>query len=253
MIRNRPTRQSRSRRLRPRAAQALPFGIESISFTLTAGSLTVITGPIGSGKSTLVKSLLGLLPAQAGSVLWNGEEVPLSSDLERKLFWEAPRSAYTPQVPKLFSETLMENILLGIPEADVDLETLIAQACLEPDLREMPHGLKTAIGPRGVRLSGGQVQRTAAARMFARGASLNVLDDISSALDVETEKRLWDRLTTGAKDKTYLVVSHREALLRRADRILLMEGGRIVAQGGFNELVAGSALFRSLLRQAIEP
>ena len=235
-----------------RQGEVVPFGIESMDFSLAGGSLTVITGPIGSGKTTLLKSLLGLLPAKAEKLSWNGREVPASTELERSRFWRAPRSAYTPQVPRLFSDSIKGNILLGIPEEESDLPALLAQACLEPDLREMPEGLDTPIGPRGVRLSGGQVQRVAAARMFARGASLYVLDDISSALDVETEKRLWDRLMAGTRDRTYLVVSHREALLRRADQILLVDGGRIAARGRFEELAASSALFRRLLRQTAD-
>ena len=230
-------------------AGSLPFGLEDIDLSLAGGSLTVVTGPIGSGKTTLLKCIIGLLPAEAEQLTWNGREVPRSGELERATFWRAPRSAYTPQVPRLFSDSIEGNILLGIPRGDVDLGALVAQACLEPDLREMPEGLATPIGPRGVRLSGGQIQRVAAARMFARAASLNVLDDISSALDVETEKRLWDRLMAGARDRTFLVVSHREALLRRADQILVMEGGRIVARGRFGELRKGSELFRRLLRE----
>ncbi len=228
---------------------AQAFGIQDIDFSLKGGSLTVITGTIGSGKTTLLRSLLGLLPADAGTVRWNGAEAPLSTELERSRFWEAPRSAYTPQVPRLFSESLQENILLGIPPESVSIPDLVAQACLEQDLKEMTAGLETAIGPRGVRLSGGQVQRAAAARMFARRAHFMVLDDISSALDVETERKLWDRLAGRPERSTFLVVSHREALLRRADQILLMDGGRIVSRGSFEELASESELFRSLLRQ----
>jgi ATP-binding cassette subfamily B protein len=230
-------------------AGGLPFGLEGIDLCLEGGSLVVVTGPIGSGKTTLLKCVLGLLPAEAEGLTWNGREIPRSGELERATFWRAPRSAYTPQVPRLFSDSIEGNILLGIPRGEVDLDALVSQACLEPDLREMPEGLATPIGPRGVRLSGGQIQRVAAARMFARRASLNVLDDISSALDVETEKKLWDRLMEGRRDRTFLVVSHREALLRRADQILLMEGGRIVARGRFEELREGSELFRRLLRE----
>lgn len=227
----------------------LPFGLEDIDLRVEGGSLVVVTGPIGSGKTTLLKCLLGLLPAEAERLSWNGREVPRSGELERAAFWRAPRSAYTPQVPRLFSDSIEGNILLGIPRGEVDLEALVGQACLEPDLREMPEGLATPIGPRGVRLSGGQIQRVAAARMFARRASLNALDDISSALDVETEKKLWDRLMEGRRERTFLVVSHREALLRRADQILVMEGGRIVARGRFEELRETSRLFRRLLRE----
>lgn len=228
---------------------ASPFCLEGIDLCVEGGSLVVVTGPIGSGKTTLLKCVLGLLPAEADRLTWNGREVPRSSEEGRAVFWRAPRSAYTPQVPRLFSDSIKGNILLGIPEGEADLDSLAAQACLEPDLREMTEGLATPIGPRGVRLSGGQVQRVAAARMFARSASLNVLDDISSALDVETEGKLWDRLMEGRRDRTFLVVSHREALLRRADQILLMEGGRIVARGRFEELRETSSLFRRLLRE----
>ncbi|MBU0935483.1 MAG: ABC transporter ATP-binding protein/permease [Spirochaetes bacterium] len=228
---------------------AQPFAISDISFRLCRGSLTVITGTIGSGKSTLVKCLIGLLPTDSGSIYWNRSEVPQGSDLSRDDFWQAPRCAYTPQVPRLFSETLQENILLGMNEQSCDLQTALNRACLEADLKEMPEGLATPIGPRGVRLSGGQVQRTAAARMFARDASLMVLDDISSALDVETEQQLWDRLRAEGDGKTYLVVSHREALLRRADQILLLDSGRLADSGTFSDLEARSALFRSLLRE----
>ncbi len=231
----------------------LPFGIEDISFSVEGGSLVVVTGQIGSGKTTLLKSVIGILPVQAGSVLWNGEEAPSGGKLERSRFWDAPRAAYTPQVPRLFSNTLRENVLLGIPEDKADLAAAIRDACLEADLAEMPAGLDTEIGPRGVRLSGGQVQRTAAARMFARGARLMVLDDISSALDVETEKTLWDRLLSSKGRATYLVASHREALLRRADTILLMHEGRLAAQGSFAELMLSSSLFRSLMKREQHP
>ncbi|HOX19115.1 MAG TPA: ABC transporter ATP-binding protein, partial [Spirochaetales bacterium] len=225
-----------------------PFALEDVDFELEGGTLTVITGPVGCGKSTLLRCVLALLPA-SGTVRWNGVEVPGGTEIERSAFWKAPRCAYTPQVPRLFSDSIEGNILLGVPRGRVDLEALAAAACLEPDLAEMPERFDTQIGPRGVRLSGGQVQRVAAARMFARGASLNVLDDISSALDVVTEQKLWDRLATGDPERTWLVASHREALFKRADLILLMDSGRIVARGTFGELSASSPLFRELLRR----
>ena len=98
-----------------------------------------------------------------------------------------PRSAYTPQTPQLFSETLRSNILLGLPDAESDIPSAIERAILEPDVKMMDDGLDTLIGPRGMRLSGGQAQRTAAARMFVRQPQLLVFDDLSSALDIETE------------------------------------------------------------------
>src|SRR5215212_5153540 len=202
-------------------------GIADISFVVERGSFTVITGRIGAGKTTLLHVVLGLLPREAGEVGWNGRPVD-----EPGAFFVPPRSAYTPQVPRLFSETLRENLLLGWPDDPADsgaLDRAIRAAVLEPDVVALADGLDTRIGPRGVRLSGGQVQRAAAARMFVRDAELLVFDDLSSALDAETEAELWRRLFARGGDATCLVVSHRPAALRRADQVLVMDEGRISA------------------------
>src|SRR5260370_605461 len=153
------------------------------------GSFTVVTGRIGSGKTTLLRTLLGLLPKESGEVYWNGERIASPTD-----FFKPPHTAYTPQIPRLFRATVRNNILLGIPEDRADLPGAIHATVLEQDIQEMPYRLDTAIGPRGMRLSGGQAQRTAAARMFVRNPELLVFDDLSSALDVETEHTLWERV-----------------------------------------------------------
>lgn len=216
-------------------------GIHDVDLDLPAGSFTVVTGRIGAGKTTLLRVLLGLLPRQQGEIWWNGERV---EDPTR--FMALPQVAYTAQAPRLFSVSLRENILLGLPPESVDVEGAIYHAVLEPDLAAMEQGLDTPVGPRGVRLSGGQVQRAAAARMFARQPQLLVFDDLSSALDVETERTLWRRLFARAERPTCLVVSHRRAALRRADQILLLEQGRIVERGTLDELLARSEAMRAL-------
>jgi len=193
---------------------ASPPGIANISFQLLPGTLTVITGPIGAGKTTLLRVLLGLLPKESGKILWNGAVVD-----EPATFFVPPRVAYTPQTPRLFSESLLENILLGLPEASTPIQAALEQAVFLPDLATMPKGLGTVVGPQGMRLSGGQIQRAAAARMFVRQPALLVFDDLSSALDVETEQLLWEQLFAGESRPTCLVVSHRQAVLQRADQV----------------------------------
>jgi ATP-binding cassette subfamily B protein len=219
-------------------------GIAAVDLRLPRGTLTVVTGRVGAGKTTLLRVLLGLLPRQAGEIWWNGQIVD-----DAATFLVPPRVAYTAQVPRLFSETLKQNILLGLPDDPATLAAAVRGAVLDYDVQALEAGLETPVGTRGVKLSGGQVQRAATARMFVRDAALLVIDDLSSALDVETERVLWERLFTGDR-VTCLAVSHRRAALRRADHIVVMKEGQVEAQGTLAFLLEHCAEMRSLWHDA---
>lgn len=221
----------------PRAARSAPSRLErlevrdlhvhlddtdqvcGVDLDLVRGRLVVVTGPVGAGKSVLLRALLGLVPRASGSIRWNGEIVDDPSSV-----LVPPRVAYVPQVPRLFSETLADTVLLGVEPAGLDRAFLLA--CLDEDLDDLPGGHDTMVGPKGVRLSGGQIQRAAAARAFVREPELLVVDDLSSALDVATETRLWDGLFAAADGNlTVLAISHRPRVLDRADQVIHLEGG----------------------------
>jgi ATP-binding cassette, subfamily B, bacterial len=209
-------------------------GIHDISFALPRGSFTVIIGKMGAGKTTLLRVILGLLPKTSGEVRRNG----ISIDMDREGL-VPPLAAYTPQVPYLFSESIKDNIMLGYPD-ESRLASAIHHSVLDGDyLPQLENGLETLLGTKGITLSGGQLQRVAAARMLAREAELLVFDDISSALDVNTEVLLWERLHDYSKrtGTTMLVVTQKKYALKYADHILVLDKGKIRTQGTLQQLL----------------
>ena len=196
-------------------------GVHDISFSVRRGSFVVLTGQIGSGKSTLLRAMLGLAhqAVVTGDVSWNGVRLD-----DRAAFLIPPNAAFLPQVPQLISDSVADNIALGIVDQN-QLTLALELAAVLADIDEMPDGSRTLIGPRGLRLSGGQRQRVATARALVHSPELVVLDDLSSALDIETELQLWSNLS--AAGITVLAVSHRAVAFDRADQVLRLDAGRL--------------------------
>lgn len=215
-------------------------GISDISFSIEKGTLTVVTGRVGSGKTTLLRVLLGLLPKSSGEIYWNGNLIN-----EPKSFFVPPISSYTSQVPILFSESISDNILMGLPVRSVDIDKAVEMAVVEDDIALFEEKLETKIGPKGIKISGGQKHRVAAARMFVRKPELLVFDDLSSALDKKTENELWKRIFANTEN-TLLITSHRKAALKQADQIIVLKNGKIDAIGKLDELLIKSEEMKEL-------
>jgi len=196
--------------------------LADVSFHVDRGEFVVITGPVGAGKSTLLRALLGLAwqAEVRGSVRWNGAEID-----DRAAFLVPPNAAFLSQVPQLISDSVADNVGLGPVAAD-DLARAFELSAIATDIAEMPAGSATLIGPRGLRLSGGQRQRLATARALVHSPELVVLDDLSSALDVETEVQLWTNLADAGM--TVIAVSHRAVAFDRAGQVLRLAAGRLV-------------------------
>jgi ATP-binding cassette subfamily B protein len=194
-------------------------GLVDVDLTVRRGELVVVSGPVGAGKSSLLRAVVGLLDIDRGEVRWNGRPIE-----ERASFFVPPQCAYVAQVPRLFAESLADNLRLGHDLTDDELAAGIGLAAFEEDAAALPDGLATLVGARGVRLSGGQAQRAAGARAMAHRPELLVLDDLTSALDVDTELLLWQRLA--AAGFTVLAASNRPVALARADRIVELGSAR---------------------------
>jgi ABC-type multidrug transport system fused ATPase/permease subunit len=201
------------------------IGVEDVDLAVEAGELVLLLGQVGSGKSSLLSSLAGLT-AHTGQVLWNGRALA-----EPELELRPGRVSHIAQVPRVLSGTFTSNISLG--HADREVEPALATARMARDVAEAG-GPDAVVGHRGVRLSGGQVQRLALARALACEADLLLADDVSSALDATTEIELWSALRSGGA--TVIGATSKAAALAQADRVVVLDAGRVVATAPWREL-----------------
>lgn len=217
--------------------------LSGINLDMAPGETVAVVGPSGSGKTTLGLIMLGLLCPQQGVLEANG--IPIHTmDIE---YWRR-RGAWVPQQPYLFSGTVADNLRLGCPDATADeLWGALRTAQAEKFVSDLPHGLDTQIGERGVRLSGGEVQRLAIARALVRDAAFVVLDEISAHLDAENERRLTNAIRALGRGRNLLIIAHRLATVCEADRILVLNRGRIHEQGSHRSLIRERGLYAELV------
>ncbi|KQP23683.1 ABC transporter [Methylobacterium sp. Leaf102] len=216
--------------------------LDGISFTIAPGERVALVGPSGAGKTTVLQLLLRFYDPQSGTIRVDGIDITRTDpDALRE------RLSLVPQDPTVFSGSVLENIRYGRPDAtEAQVQRAAELAHADGFIRALPQGYATTVGERGVTLSGGQRQRVAIARAILKDAPILLLDEATSALDAESERAVQTALDTLMRGRTTLVIAHRLATIRAADRILVLDGGRIVESGTHETLLARGALYAQL-------
>ncbi|MFM9016512.1 MAG: ABC transporter ATP-binding protein [Verrucomicrobiota bacterium] len=216
--------------------------LSGVSVAIPAGQSVALVGPSGAGKSTFINLVPRFFDVRQGAVLIDGLDVRAvrQADLRANV-------AVVSQEPVLFDDTVLENVRLGRPSAtDAEVREAARLAGALPFIESLPEGFATRVGERGSRLSGGQRQRVAVARAFLKDAPVLILDEATSALDAESEKGVRESLALLMKGRTTLIVAHRFSTIRDAERVLVFQGGRIVADGPRERVYRENELFRRL-------
>jgi ATP-binding cassette subfamily C protein len=219
--------------------------LDDVSLSVAPGEKVALVGASGGGKSTLVQALLGLYPVKAGQIVYG--DVPVT-----EIGWETVREhvGVVLQHPVLFNDSVRANLTLGRDADDVTLWQALEIAQLKDIIAALPDQLDTVVGRQGVRLSGGQRQRLAIARMIVANPRIVILDEATSALDSATERQLHQAMHAFLAGRTTLIIAHRLSAVREADRILVFENGRVVEDGGHDELIGRDGLYRKLYQRA---
>jgi ATP-binding cassette, subfamily B, multidrug efflux pump len=228
--------------LRYRYPGAVRDVLAGIDLRIATGETVAILGRVGAGKSTLLRLLVRMLDPPPGTLLLDGRDIR-----ELPLSLVRDEVALMPQEPFLFSESVRENLAYDDPDrAHDDVESAAFAADLAETLAQFPDGLETPVGERGVMLSGGQKQRVTLARALVRDTPVLLLDDPFSSVDSSTEERILERIVRLRAGRTTVLVSHRVSAVRGADRIVVLDGGRIAEAGGHAELLARGGVYTRL-------